>query len=93
MHLKLVPHKGTELAVSHTRLEFWLAEPDGLVARSQWENDSGDIFTADMKDIQVNKGMKDKIFQLPKLPKGYEQEDHPLPDEAEENGNPPAGGS
>ena len=91
VHLKLVPRKGTELAVSHTRLEFWLAEPDCLVVRSQWENDSGDIFTADMNDIQVNKGIKDKIFQLPKLPRGYEVEDWPLPEEPEEKNNLPPG--
>ena len=82
VHLKLVPRKGTELAMSHARLEFWLAEPMLLPVRSQWENDSGDVFTADMKDLQINKGLNDKVFKLPKLPRGYEvPQVHPLPEE------------
>ena len=72
VHLKLVPKKGTELAVSRTRLEFWLREKDNLVVRSQWENDSGDIFTADMSNLRINKGIKDKDFRLPRLPGDYE---------------------
>jgi len=84
VHLKLVPRKGTELAMSHTRLEFWLTQPRCLPVRSQWENDSGDIFTADMSKVQVNKGMKKKVFKLPKLPAGYETKDHPLPKEEKE---------
>ena len=77
-HLKLVPRKGTKLAMSHTRLEFWLRELDGLPVRSQWENDSGDIFTADMNKLRVNKKMRKRVFKLPKLPTGYETKDHPL---------------
>ncbi|MCK4850869.1 MAG: hypothetical protein KAT11_05935 [Phycisphaerae bacterium] len=84
VHLKLLPRKGTELAMSHTRLEFWLEEPRCLPLRSQWENDSGDIFTADMSKLRVNKKMNKKVFKLPKLPAGYETKDHPLPEEEEE---------
>ena len=84
VHLKLVPRKGTELAMSHTRLEFWLREADYLPVRSQWENDSGDIFTADMSKLRVNKKMNKKVFKLPKLPAGYETKDHPLPKEEKE---------
>ena len=85
-HLKLVPRKGTKLAMSHTRLEFWLREPDYLPVRSQWENDSGDIFTADMSKLRVNKKMNKKVFKLPKLPSGYELKEHPLPEEPEDGG-------
>ena len=78
VHLKLVPRQGTELAMSHTRLEFWLTQPECLPVRSQWENDSGDIFTAEMTKLRVNKKMKKRVFKLPKLPTGYETKDHPL---------------
>ncbi len=60
-HLKLVPRKGTKLAMSHTRFEFWLRKPDYLPVRSQWENDSGDIFTADMTELRKNKKMRKKL--------------------------------
>ncbi|NIA06198.1 MAG: hypothetical protein GWP14_00925 [Actinobacteria bacterium] len=83
VHLKLVPKKGTELAVSRRRLEFWLREKDNLVVRSQWENDSGDIFTADMSDLRVNKKLKDRNFRLPRRPGEYTVEIHPLPEETE----------
>ncbi len=87
VHLKLVPRKGTELAMSHTRLEFWLLrERDYLPVRSQWENDSGDIFTADMSKLRKNKKMKKKVFKLPKRPAGYETKEHPLPEEPEDDG-------
>jgi len=85
VHLKLVPKKGTELAVSRRRLEFWLREKDKLVVRSQWENDSGDIFTADMSELRVNKKLKDREFRLRRLPGEYEVAIHPLPEEQEEN--------
>ena len=85
VHLKLLPRKGTELAVSRKRLEFWLREKDNLVVRSQWENDSGDIFTADMNKLRVNKGIKDRDFRLPRLPGDYEVVPHPLPEEPEED--------
>ncbi len=85
VHLKLVPRQGTELAMSHTRLEFWLTQPECLPVRSQWENDSGDIFTADMSKLRVNKKMKKKVFKLPKLPRDYEMGDPQfLPEESEE---------
>ncbi len=86
VHLKLVPRKGTKLAMSHTRLEFWLEEPRCLPVRSQWENDSGDILTADMSKLRVNKKMNKKVFKLPKLPSGYELKEHPLPEEPEDDG-------
>ena len=81
VHLKLVPRKGTELAMSHMRLEFWMACEGYLPIRSQWENDSGDIFTADMTKVQINKNIKDRIFKLSKLPRDYEFKAHPLPEE------------
>ena len=84
VHLKLVPKKGTELAVSRRRLEFWLREKDNLVVRSQWENDSGDIFTADISELRVNKKIKDRDFRLARLPGGYEVVPHPLPEEPAE---------
>ena len=87
VHLKLVPRQGTELAMSHTRLEFWLTQPECLPVRSQWENDSGDIFTAEMTKLRVNKKMKKRVFKLPKRPSGYEVKVHPLPDEPDELGN------
>ena len=82
VHLKLVPRKGTKLAMSHTRLEFWLREGDYWPIRSQWENDSGDIFTAEMSKLQKNKKMKKKVFKLAKLPSGYEMKKYPLPKES-----------
>ena len=85
VHLKLVPKKGTELAVSRRRLEFWLREKDKLVVRSQWENDSGDIFTADISDLQVNQKLKDRDFRLGRLPREYELKINPPPEEWEEN--------
>ena len=81
VHLKLVPKKGTELAVSRKRLEFWLREKNNLVVRSQWENDSGDIFTAEMNDLRINKGIKDRDFRLSRLPGDYEVVINPLPEE------------
>ena len=87
VHLKLVPLKGTELSMSHTRLEFWLQEADYLLpVRSQWENDSGDIFTADMSKLRINKGMKKRVFKLSKRPRGYEMTPHPLPKEPNDGG-------
>ena len=85
VHLKLMPKEGTELAVSRTRLEFWLRAKDYLVVRSQWENESGDIFTADISDLKINKGIKDRDFRLPKVPRGYEVKKHPPLEEWEEN--------
>ena len=78
--------------MSHMRLEFWLACEGYLPIRSQWENDSGDIFTADMSNLQINKKVKDEIFELAKLPRDYEFEPHPLPKEPEEKSSLPAGG-
>ncbi len=87
VHLKLVPRKGTELSMSHTRLEFWLQEAEYLLpVRSQWENDSGDIFTADMSKLRINKGMKKNVFKLSKRPRGYEMTAHPLPKEPTDGG-------
>ncbi len=86
VHLKLVPGKGTELAMSHTRLEFWLRELDCLPVRSQWENDSGDIFTAEMSKLRKNKKMKKRVFKLGKVPAKYVVQVHPLPEEPKDGG-------
>ena len=86
VHLKLVPRQGTELAMSHTRLEFWLTQPGCLPVRSQWENDSGDIFTAQMSKLRVNKKMKKRVFKLGKVPAKYVVQVHPLPEEPEYRG-------
>lgn len=82
VHLRLIPREGTEVALSYTRLEFWLAEPMGLPVKSQWENDSADISTAELKQVRVNKGLSKKVFALPKV--SYKPDVHPLPDEPEE---------
>lgn len=78
VHLKLVPKKKVESTVS-PRLEFWLRTKDYLAVRSQWENDSGDIFTADITDLKINKRIKDKDFKLGRLPRDYDEQAHPLP--------------
>ena len=74
-HLRFLPRKGTELAMSHTRLDFWLRQEDAIPVRSQWENDSGDIFTADMSELRINKKIKNSTFKLPRLPSDYAQGD------------------
>ena len=82
VHLELVPKEGTELDLSYKRLEFWLAEPQGLPIRSRWENDSLDIFTADLKKTRINKGLSSRAFNLPAV--SYKPVLHPLPEEQED---------
>lgn len=73
-HLKLIPKKESSYAEDYIQLDLWVDQKTAIPRRISYEKEDYEITTVTWTDIKLDKKIKDKVFHLKKLGKGWTEE-------------------
>ncbi len=90
-HLVLIPKKDSSFAEEYVQLELWIARENSVPMQLRFEKDNMEVTTIEWSQAELDKGVEEKQFSLPKPEADWTVEETPLEevtaDEANEKTN------
>ena len=80
-HLRLIPKKQSSYAEDYIAMDLWIDIKTSLPSRISFEKDDYEVSTVTWSRIEIDKKIKDKVFQLKKAGKDWSVEEVPLEEE------------
>jgi len=77
-HLVLIPKKDSSFAEEYVKLELWISRANSVPIQLRFEKDNMEITTLEWSKVELDKGVDEKEFSLPKPGADWTVEETPL---------------